>query len=339
VAQGRGAELPQLERALRVLNLLSAQGAWFTAEDLRRSLQEDCCVRTVKRTLEHIEAAHITLEWRRGAHGRQEVRLPSAFRVPPDLLSTDEALAALLLAKFSVHFVGSRMGQVVAGVMEKLEQLLPSGGILAESGLEEPKDALLVRQPGEVRGLRDGLLLSCLNSILERRECRAEYRRLGAQEARCFEVHPHSIIFHGGAIYLLVWQPRHENWLHLPLHRLDALEIGPTVFSRQPNFHLQDFLNGSFGIWLAQPVDLLLRFHAKVADYLQERQWHPTQQLEPQADGSLLLRMRVGLSPELRAWVLRWGELVEVLEPGEFRLEMGDTLRKAAAVYSSPSEC
>jgi hypothetical protein len=43
--------------------------------------------------------------------------------------------------------------------------------------------------------------------------------------------------------------------------------------------------------------------------------------------------MTVGLSPELRAWVLRWGAHVEVLEPSAFREEIRLQLALAAARY------
>ncbi len=330
-------ETPPLERALRVLRLLSEQRGWATAKDLVRRLDEPCSVRTMHRTLDALKQARVPLERRRSAHGEHEIRLPQIFHAPPDLLSPDEALAALLLSPFADHFAGSRMGRVVEGLVGKLEQLLPGGSLLDANGLVPPEHVVQVRTPGQAPAAGEGLLLSALVAILERRNCRVDYHRLGAQESRDFEAHPHGLIFHAGAIYLLVWQPRHENWLPLPLHRLRGLAPSGEHFQRQQDFRLQDFINGAFGIWSQAPEEVDLLFQPRLADFVLERQWHPSQRGEILPEGHLRLRLRVGLSPELRAWILRWGEWVEVLQPASLRQEIASSLRAAAARYSEPT--
>lgn len=324
-----------LARALRVLRLLS-DGQWYSLARLRDVMEAGVSPRAIQRSLAAIEEAGIYLEWRRVAHGTQEVRLPKALRVPPDLLSPDEALAALLLAQFRVHFTGSPVGGVVDGLLEKVDQLLPRQGLFARADLEELGEAFQVRQPGQVAPTGDsGLLLRLLEAILERRTCAVEYRRLDADTASRFTVQPHALVFHQGALYVLAWQPRHGSWLHLALHRLAGVEAQAERFDRQEGFQLADFLNGAFGIWSAPPQEVALDFDARVRAFVKERVWHPTQQLEDRPDGSLRLTMRVGLSPELRAWVLRWGSHVEVVGPESFRDELRIELWTAAAKYAS----
>jgi len=327
------ADQPQLVRALRLLRLLGGSG-WTTVRELRQRLGGRETARTVARTLEAIEAAGLHLERRVVAHGEHELRLPFSLSVPPDLLNPDEALAALVLAQFGEHFVGSRVGEVLDGLLDKVEQLLPGAGLIAHAGLEQARDAVGVKQPGQVTGgPGEGLLLRLLAAILERRCCRVDYHRLDGPETRRFTVHPYSLIFHSGAIYALVWQPDHQSWLHLALQRLAGLEALSERFERQPDFRLADFINGSFGIWHAEPCRVRLRFDARLRAFLLERQWHPSQQWSEEENGDLRLDMQVGLSPELRAWVLRWGAHVEVLEPPALREDVRLQLVLAAARY------
>ena len=160
-----------------------------------------------------------------------------------------------------------------------------------------------------------------------------DYHRLDAPAAGRFAIEPHALVIHQGALYVLAWQPRHGSWLHLALHRVDGLEVADERFTRQESFQLADFLNGAFGIWSAPPQPVVLDFGAQVGGFVRERQWHPTQTLEARPDGGVRLTMRVGLSPELRAWILRWGRHVEVVEPAALRDEVRGELRLAAARY------
>ncbi|MEP7378316.1 MAG: WYL domain-containing protein [Chloroflexota bacterium] len=81
------------------------------------------------------------------------------------------------------------------------------------------------------------------------------------------------------------------------------------------------------------PVQVVIRFSATVAKRAAETRWHPSQQLEPQADGTLLWRGQIAGQREIRIWILGWGADAEVLEPTGLRDEVAAELRRAAALY------
>jgi len=60
-----------------------------------------------------------------------------------------------------------------------------------------------------------------------------------------------------------------------------------------------------------------LRFAPESAGRVAEKQWHASQTLEPQPDGSLIVRFQVTDLREIKRWVLSWGAECEVLEPRE----------------------
>ena len=74
-----------------------------------------------------------------------------------------------------------------------------------------------------------------------------------------------------------------------------------------------------FGIIGGQITDIRLAFTRQIAPYVRERIWHRSQRVEPQGDGSIELTMRVGISPELEAWLLGFGPNMRVLEPERLR--------------------
>ena len=65
-----------------------------------------------------------------------------------------------------------------------------------------------------------------------------------------------------------------------------------------------------------------------------ETLWHPSQELEEQADGSLIWRATVSGMREIRIWIMGWGADAEVLEPDSLREDVASELTRSAALYS-----
>lgn len=328
-------EMNQLTRALRILQLLLTHDG-LTVAQLHERLEQAVSKRTIQRTLQSLEEAHVPLVRSAGPHGQHRISLRRGFDFVPAVLTADEALAAILLGRYSEHFAGGPVGEMLVNVVEKLEQLLPVDSLVANHGLLGLDDALGMREPGKVSAPPSRQLVDMLDAILRQRVCHVVYTRLDSNEAREFDVEPYSIIFSGGAIYALCRHPVHENFLHLALQRLRSVTATGQPFTRDPEFNLAEFLNGAFGIWREDPVAVRIRFNPRVASFLKERVWHPTQVSVEHPDGSLELSFRVGLSPELTAWILRWGEFAEVLEPQELRTRLATRLQAAALQYLRP---
>ncbi len=84
-----------------------------------------------------------------------------------------------------------------------------------------------------------------------------------------------------------------------------------------------------------EPEDIKLKFSPQLARIIREPVWHPSQVLEPQDDGSLIMKLRVANTVDLYRLVLRWGDQVEVLEPKELRQALDQTARDMLNIYGS----
>jgi predicted DNA-binding transcriptional regulator YafY len=89
----------------------------------------------------------------------------------------------------------------------------------------------------------------------------------------------------------------------------------------------------AFGVIWDAPVEVVIRFRQDQAGYVAERMWHPSQSVELQPDGSLILRFRAGGRIGIVRWISAWGDAAEVLAPGEVRDHVRTILRSAAAKY------
>jgi predicted DNA-binding transcriptional regulator YafY len=119
------------------------------------------------------------------------------------------------------------------------------------------------------------------------------------------------------------------------LGRMERVKNTGKRFKRPPGFSLDGLLAGSFGVFSAPRAEQLrLRFDAFASRLVRERVWHPTQCLRNLPADALELTLEVGVSPEVKRWLIGWGEHVEVLAPAALRLWMEQTALKMASRHA-----
>jgi len=119
------------------------------------------------------------------------------------------------------------------------------------------------------------------------------------------------------------------------IERLRSATILAERYEIPEDFDPAELLRDAWGIWYSDndPVEVVLRFHPRVAMRVQESRWHHSQQVENQSDGHLVWRAQVAEPQEMFSWIRGWGADVEVLEPQEMReLLMGEA-KTTAEMY------
>jgi predicted DNA-binding transcriptional regulator YafY len=74
-------------------------------------------------------------------------------------------------------------------------------------------------------------------------------------------------------------------------------------------------------IW-GEPTEVKIWFSPKQAPYIEERTWHPSQRIEKQDDGSVILSLQVADEDEVKRWLIGFGAEASVLAPGKLRQEI-----------------
>lgn len=328
------AELKPLERALRILQRLSTHER-VTVNELHKMFDGQESVRSIQRTLDTIQSSNIPLSVERGPHNEYMYSLHRAFDYIPQLLEPGEMLAAMLLAPFVSFFEGTRIGDDIQAAFKKMDHLVPPDSIAFTSALQGLGESFRWQEPGKVQlKERDDYLTKLMRAVVEKRKCHVCYTARGETKAKEYEFCPYSLLFHTGGIYVVVNIPPHDNYFYIAVQRIQSLTVTDDHFERNPEFSLNDFLKHNFGIWSEEPQELHLRFAPEAAPSIEERTWHPSQEIEKRDDGFLDLRMNLGVSEEFIAWILRWGHFVEVLKPDSLRGIIRDRLKLAFRIYT-----
>lgn len=72
-----------------------------------------------------------------------------------------------------------------------------------------------------------------------------------------------------------------------------------------------------------------------VAHFFRESQWHASQQITPETDGSLLVIFMAGGLEEIARWILSWGKELKALEPPELVMLIKKQLRNTLQHYEN----
>jgi CRISPR-associated endonuclease/helicase Cas3 len=128
----------------------------------------------------------------------------------------------------------------------------------------------------------------------------------------------------GQTTHVIGWREPPGALRTFKLERVQRVELTDRSYSIPEDFDPRELLADAWGIWYteAEPVEVVLKFHARVAGRVLETQWHRGEETQPQPDGSLLWRARVAEPQEMVHWIRGWGADVEVLEPKELRREL-----------------
>jgi len=174
------------------------------------------------------------------------------------------------------------------------------------------------RVPGEVMiELRDAVK-ACLKVEIDYRN-----RRNGKLNTRL--VHPYGFLF-GHRNYLVAFHehPKANDMALFSLSSIEGVRVLETYFVRNADFRLPDFAARSFGVYQQEPYEVVWKFAPEAAKTAAEFEFHPTQTLEPQEDGSLVVRFHAASDLEMAWHLYMWGNKVEVLAPQSLKDLIGD---------------
>lgn len=190
-------------------------------------------------------------------------------------------------------------------------------------------DASLADRSGELQDLIDAVLHHQFATIV--------YQRFeGPQEM--IRVRPLSIAIYDHQLYVLARSEQGDDYPYR-LARITAVQLEDTKFEYpdRSSYDPDQMFRDSFGVFASDtyPVELVrIRIAERWRNYIATHRWHPSQKVVEEGDG-FVLSIRVRVCPEVRAWILGFGDEAEVLEPTTLRDDIRSRLRGALARYEA----
>jgi predicted DNA-binding transcriptional regulator YafY len=180
-------------RLLELLELLQARPL-TTGREIADRLAIDA--RTVRRYMTALQDLGIPVEGQRGVGGGYRIR--PGFRLPPLMLSDDEAVVVALGVVASGR-LGLTPSESIDGALAKIHRVLPDGLRRRVEALETTLDFTTDAPSGAPVAGETVLLLA--EAIRGRRRVRTAYRSFAGERTRR-ELSPHGLVVHSGRWYL-----------------------------------------------------------------------------------------------------------------------------------------
>ncbi|QQQ19378.1 WYL domain-containing protein [Brevundimonas vitis] len=317
------------DKAVMVIELarrLAASAEGLTLDEMAREMDVG------RRTAERMRDAVLML-----FPAAEEVSDPpnKRWRIRGGLSAFEQAPTTGELVELSKAAQGLRASgeQARATALEGLERKIKAAMRSTTLNRLAPDLEALVRaetiaiQAGPRPSADEAVLSGIRNAILAGRPLDFTYSRPGA-EARRRSVAPCGLMF-GRANYLVAADRETAKIQTFRLDRMSAVEPGDGVASPPQEFDLAVFANRSFGIYQDQVEDVVLRVDAAGAGEARGWRWHPTQVLEDQADGGVVVRFTASGMRELAWHLFTWGDQVTIVAPERLRQVMAEELAAA----------
>ncbi len=184
-----------LTRVLTLLELLQSH-ARLTGAELAERLDTD--VRTVRRYIAHLRELGIPVEAERGRHGGY--RLARGYRMPPLVLTNDEALAVVLGLLAADRLGMGTAAPAGAGALAKIERVLPHALREPLAAMRDTLSFTAHAVVGQAPGT--GVLLALAQAARARTTVGISHRSW-RQEHTERDIDPYGVVFHTGRWYVV----------------------------------------------------------------------------------------------------------------------------------------
>ncbi|MEZ6134047.1 MAG: WYL domain-containing protein [Pirellulaceae bacterium] len=184
-----------------------------------------------------------------------------------------------------------------------------------------------------------GILKTVNRAIQEHRLLEIEYQVPG-RPASMRAIEPYGVALFQSSIYVVSTEELRDGagtdrLRHWKLDRFKAAKALDKWFKPNPAIDLQAHLGQSVGIFSgAEPTQYVIRLSEQAARWVEEDPWHPSQQIAPEDDGSVMLTVMAYHDTEIIQRVMRLGTEAEVISPKHCRDEIQRTVVELAKRYS-----
>jgi len=200
--------------------------------------------------------------------------------------------------------------------------------------LEALVQAELIAVQAGPRPVHSGELLGLLrDAICAMKAVSYEYRS-PSKPVRTRTVSPYGIVF-GRMNYLVgpeVGDTTIKTWR---FDRIANLQILKKPAPRRDDFHLPTYVRESFGFFHDDPQDVVLRVLHSGLEEFANWSFHPNQLVEPQDDGTVLVRFRASGMLELAWHLFTWQTHIQIVAPANLHEMMQFELARATTHHQS----
>ncbi len=176
------------------------------------------------------------------------------------------------------------------------------------------------------------IVARALEATLHHRQASLTYHSRSSERTKLYLVHPHRLAYAQGGLYLQAFVPEYAEIRTFAVERIREISLLEERFVPIEDGTGEAFPH-SLGVHSGPPETVRIDFLPEIAEFVQTREWHPTQTWEPHADGGGAMTLNVCVDQALRAWILGFGAMARAVAPAALASDIATSLEDALKRY------
>lgn len=323
------ADYSRIHRLLKIITLIQGSQGWTAT---RLALECGVSERSIFRDLKTISQAGIPYFF---DEAQKSYSIRKDFFLPPVQLTLDEALALAAMAERiggdeQIPFLTSATKAIA-----KVRGLLPNT-LRKELDAIESHVAIQLAAASSQEGTLD-VYSRIRQAIAARKAVKCEYESASGNDgkgSKLFVFHPYCLFWGQRAWYVLGYHGKHKEVRCLRLSRFTGILPTEDSYEIDNRFSVEEHLGNAWRMIKGEKrYDIELHFDKEFADTVSETQWHKSQELTFEEDGSLTFRCSVDGLEEIIWWILSMGPHCVVKKPTVLAERVQELARELLSKY------
>ena len=203
---------------------------------------------------------------------------------------------------------------VLNGIVEKLKVLSRKNAAEIEDAIEillKTEGSAVTQKPSYKIDIQ--ILDTIRQAIKENLRIKCKY------DGRDKILSPFGIVY-GANVYLIGVEGDKPDPYVYRLHKVTDIELTEEKFDKG-DFDIKEYANRSFGVYQNEIIKVELRFSKEVAEDVLNYNFHPTQKVKQNDDGTVTVKFKASGELEILWHIFRWGDKVQIISPKSLKKE------------------
>ena len=310
---------PPLARMLRIHDEVKANRL-PNATSLSKLLETS--TKTVNRDISFMrDQLGLPVEWDARSNGYRYTAEVDAF---PTVQVSEAELFALLVAQKALEpYQGTPFQEPLESALKKLSDGLKDRVFISLDRLDTP---VSFKSAGISNATLETFQI-VTRAVAQQQVLHFDYKNLGARRYQKRRTQPLHLCCVENQWYVVCHDLDRQAMRTFALVRMRTLMFPGKRFKRPQDFDIQQHLKDAFGVFVGDTKHKVrVEFDAWAAQLIQEKDWHPAQQILELDKGRIEFRIELADLFEIERWILSWGSHALVLGPAKLK----NSIRKHA---------
>jgi len=252
------------------------------------------------------------------------------YKMPAVSINASDLFAICLADKVLAQHHDTPIYGKLKSVFKKIEESLPEKISIHPAWVD---NRISIIQPQQTSIIPE-IWEMVADALQQGRTLAISYLKPSSEKSKNRRLDPYHLMNFQGEWYLIAFCHKRQKVQTFAVSRIKEAKMLADGFKVPDDFDFEK-INNRFGVFSGKSnFQVKILFSKKLAPYIAEREWHPSQKITRKKNGKLQLEITTSHLFDIKQWILSWGSGAKVLAPAALIAEVKDELQVALGRYN-----